>query len=410
MIYTLVLLPPLLAITPIKVKQKAGDPLKDPLMDRFLAGVGKIAINYPYTILIITLLIVIVSIVGAARLHFSHDILRWFPKTSYIRVGTEKIDALMQGSITLEVVIDTGKENGLYDVDLLNRLEKTSAYLENLTVGKVFVGKAWSLITILKETNRALNENKKEFYTIPQDKQLVAQELFLFENSGSDDLEDFIDSQFSKIRLMIKVPYQDAVEYNRFIKVVGEYLDQTFPDVHITLTGMTALLFRTVSNAIKSMARSYVYALVIITVLMVILIGRLRIGLLSMIPNLVPIILALGFMHWFDFPLNLFTMLVGNIAIGLAVDDTIHFMHNFRRYFEKTHDAEAAVMETLHTTGRAMLVTSCVLSVSFFIFMFASMYNIFYFGLLTGITIIMALLSDYFVAPALMVIFNKQNR
>ncbi len=410
MIYTLVLLPPLLAITPIKVKQKAGDPLKDSLMDRLLAGVGKIAINYPYTILIITLLIVIVSIVGATRLHFSHDILRWFPKTSYIRVGTEKIDALMQGSITLEVVIDTGKENGLYDVDLLNRLEKTSAYLENLTVGKVFVGKAWSLTTILKETNRALNENKKEFYAIPQDKQLVAQELFLFENSGSDDLEDFTDSQFSKIRLMIKVPFQDAVEYNRFIKVVGEYLDQTFPDVHITLTGMTALLFRTVSNAIKSMARSYAYALVIITVLMVILIGQLRIGLLSMIPNLVPIILALGFMHWFDFPLNLFTMLVGNIAIGLAVDDTIHFMHNFRRYFEETHDAEAAVMETLQTTGRAMLVTSCVLSVSFFIFMFASMYNIFYFGLLTGITIIMALLSDYFVAPALMVIFNKQNR
>jgi hypothetical protein len=107
--------------------------------------------------------------------------------------------------------------------------------------------------------------------------------------------------------------------------------------------------------------------------------------------------------------MNLFTMLVGNIAIGLAVDDTIHFMHNFRRYFEETGDAEFAVMETLHTAGRAMLVTSCVLSIGFFIFIFATMNNLFHFGLLTGFTIVMALAADYFIAPALMVIVNKNR-
>jgi predicted RND superfamily exporter protein len=302
------------------------------------------------------------------------------------------------------VVIDTGKENGLYDVALLDRIEKTSAYLETLSVGKVFVGKAWSLTTILKETNRALNENREEFYAIPRDSQLVAQELLLFENSGSDDMEDFTDSRFSKMRLMVKVPFEDAVEYSRFIGVVSDYLEKEFPDVKVTVTGMTALLFRTMTNAIKSMAKSYIYALIIITTLMILLIGRLKIGLLSMVPNLAPIIMALGIMHWFNVPMNLFTMLVGNVAIGLAVDDTIHFMHNFRRYFEDSGDVKTAVRNTLHTTGRAMLVTSCVLSLAFFIFMFASMYNIVYFGAMTGLTIVMALLADYFVAPALMVI------
>jgi predicted RND superfamily exporter protein len=114
-------------------------------------------------------------------------------------------------------------------------------------------------------------------------------------------------------------------------------------------------------------------------------------------------------MGWFKIPMSLFTMLVGNIAIGLAVDDTIHFMHNFRRYFEETKDAKFAVMETLHTAGRAMLVTSCVLSIGFFIFMFASMNNLFHFGLLTGFTIVMALLADFFIAPALMVVINRRK-
>ncbi|MCI5223222.1 MAG: hypothetical protein D3924_11240, partial [Candidatus Electrothrix sp. AR4] len=132
-------------------------------------------------------------------------------------------------------------------------------------------------------------------------------------------------------------------------------------------------------------------------------------GMLSMIPNLFPIFLTLGIMGWFQVPMDLFTMLVGSISIGLAVDDTIHFMHNFRRYFEKTGDAVEAVMHTLHTAGRAMLITSCVLSIGFFIFMFASMNNLFNFGWLTGFTIITALLSDYFIAPALMVLVNKSD-
>jgi predicted RND superfamily exporter protein len=112
----------------------------------------------------------------------------------------------------------------------------------------------------------------------------------------------------------------------------------------------------------------------------------------------------LGIMGWFNIPMSLFTMLVGNIAIGLAVDDTVHFMYNFKRYFEETKDAKLAVMETLHTAGRAMLVTTCVLASGFFIFMFADMNNLIHFGLLTGLTIIMALLADYFIAPALLVV------
>lgn len=406
-LYTLALLPPLLSLTPLKVRKGETIEAKTHPTDRILAGVGRFATGHPAGILTVAAVIFVVSVAGMSRIRFSHDIVQWFPEDSDVRIATETIDQELRGSIALEIVLDTGKVNGLYDPDLLDRLDRSTAYAEGLREGEIFAGKAWTITDILKEIHQALNENRPAFYAIPDDPRLIAQEFLLFENSGSDDLEDVTDSQFSKARFTIKVPFRDAVAYSDFIEAVNDHFRKTYPDAEITTTGMTALLFRTITNVIRSMAKSYTIALAVITVMMILLIGKLRIGMLSMIPNLFPIFLTMGVMGWFDVPMDLFTMLVGSIAIGLAVDDTVHFMHNFRRYFEENGDAREAVMKTLHTAGRAMLVTTCVLSVGFFIFMFAEMNNLYNFGWLTGFTIIMALLSDYFIAPALMVTVNR---
>ena len=165
---------------------------------------------------------------------------------------------------------------------------------------------------------------------------------------------------------------------------------------------MIGLLSRTINAAIHSMVKSYGIALVVITVLMILLIGWVRNGLLSMVPNLSPILLMLGVIGVFNLPMDLFAMMVASIAIGLAVDDTIHFMHNFRRYYEQGGDPVVAVHQTLQTTGRAMLVTTIVLSTGFFLYIFSSLNNLFNFGILTGLTIIMALVSLFFLAPALL--------
>ena len=113
-------------------------------------------------------------------------------------------------------------------------------------------------------------------------------------------------------------------------------------------------------------------------------------------------------MGWTGIPLDAFTLLVGSIAIGLAVDDTIHFMHNFRRYFDETGDVAHSIRETLRSTGQALLYTSLVLSAAFFIYMFASMDNLFYFGFLTGFTIILAFLADLILAPALLTLVARR--
>jgi len=407
---TLVLLPAILALLPISERKQHQSQFKRTLMDRFLCSISHFSTGHPVKILIVSFIVVGLSIFAASKIRFSHDVLGWFPEKNEVRQATEKIDNELRGSLNLEVIIETGQENGLYQPALLNRIEKAATYVESLKLEDLFVGKAWSLTTILKEINQALNENRSGFYTIPQNRDLVAQEFLLFENSGSDDLEDVVDSQFSMARFTIKGPFKDAVKYNQFINTVNRYFTDNFPEASITLTGMMALLSRTFKNAIISMARSYIIALVVITALMIILIGRLRIGLLSMVPNLAPILLMLGVIGATPIKMDLFTMMVVSIAIGLAVDDTIHFMHNFRRYYEQSGDPKQAVYETLHTTGRAMLVTTIVLSIGFFIFVFASMNNLFTFGVLTAFTILMALVADYLVAPALMVLVNRPQK
>jgi len=407
LVFTIVLLPSLLALFPMRTKKPRTGTGK-PLMERLLTAIADFSVKHAKKIIFVSSVLIIIALTLASQLRFSHNFLKWFPESDPTRRATEAIDTAMNGSISMEVVVDTGRENGLHEPKILNALDELCIELETMKGDGYFIGKTWSLPTILKEINKALNENRPEFYTIPQDRNLIAQELLLFENSGSDDLEDVVDSQFSKLRVAIKLPWVDAVKYEEIIQRVKERFEKKLgASVKITITGITPLMGRAFSASIRSSAESYLIAFAVITVMMILLIGSVRVGLVSMIPNILPILVVMAVMVPLHMPLDMFTMLVGSIAIGLAVDDTIHFFHNFRRYYRQCGNAHESVRQTLTTTGRAMLTTSIVLSIGFFVYMFAYMNHISNFGLLTGLAIIIALLADFFLAPALMVLITR---
>ena len=119
--------------------------------------------------------------------------------------------------------------------------------------------------------------------------------------------------------------------------------------------------------------------------------------------------MTMGLMGWMDIPLDLNSLMIGSIAMGVVVDDTVHFMYNFHKYYEKRHDPAYAICQTLTGTGRALLITSLVLCTGFFILMTASLNHLVRFGLFTGITILFALAADFLLAPALMVVLKGQN-
>ena len=410
LLYTIVLLPSLLSIIPIKAKQSTSSASRHARMDSIMTGFTNIATGKPRTVLAASALIFAVGLAGALQVEFSHKPFEWIAKSEPVRQATDFLNDKMGGASTMEVVIDTHQENGLYEPAIMAGLARLGGEVAAMEQGELSVGKTLSLADILKEIHQALNENRPEFYTTPDDRQLIAQEFLLFENSGSDDLEDYVDSQFSKARFTIKMPWADAILYDDFISELEQRFHHHLGDkVEVTVTGMNALLSRTMSATIVSMAESYLIAALVITVMMILLLGNIRIGLISMIPNLLPIVLTLGVMGWLKLPLDLFTMLIGSIAIGLAVDDTIHFMHNYRRYHLETGDVYQSVHKTLLSSGRAMLITTIVLATGFFLYMFSTMSNLFNFGLLTGFTILMALLADFLLAPALMSQLHKSQ-
>jgi len=355
-------------------------------------------------VLTVTAALIALSLAGASQIRVSHSPFDWFPEGDPIRTGMETMNDNMGGMGTFELLLDTHERNGFHDPAFLRNLDRLQDYTLALSLNGVESGKVFSLLDVVKETNRALNENRDAFYTVPDDRQLVAQELLLFENSGSDDVEDLVDSTFQTGRFSVRLPMQDAVNFPPYIHTVSAEAGRLLgPDVTVEISGIVHVISATMNAVLHTMLRSYVVALMIITPLMVFLIGRIGVGLLAMIPNLTPVIMTLGIMGWLDIPLDAFTLMVGSVAIGLAVDDTIHFMHNFRRAFDETGDVEAAVRRTLETTGQALFFTSVVLALGFVIYTQAYLTNLYYFGFLTSITIVFAFLADILVSPAMLV-------
>lgn len=283
-----------------------------------------------------------------------------------------------------------------------------STYLETAEGGGLTPGKVISIVDVVKETHRALNENREDSYVIPDERALISQELLLFENSGSDDVEDLVTSDFSTARLTVRLLFDDAAFFTPYMETILPEIKRILgPQLDFEITGMYRLIGNTITAALTTMLRSYSTALVVITILMVLLIGQVRMGLVAMIPNLAPVIFTLGLMGWLGLPLDMISLMVASIVIGLAVDDTIHFMHNFRREFEATGDVSAAVDHTLISTGQALLFTSCVLACGFLVYTQAYMLHLYSFGVTTSAAIVVAFLADVTLAPSLVAVLRK---
>lgn len=407
---TLIFLPALIALLPIKARQHSIDE-KPMLLDRMVHGIGVFSITYPKLVVSVAAMIIIVSFSLAASMQFSHNPLHWFAADNEVRVNTEIIDKELKGSITIEVVLDTQKENGVYQPEFLNTIEQVTKKIYGYKGENYFIGKIVSINDVIKEINKALNENRQSEYRIPQDKDLIAQEFLLFENSGSDDLEEIVDSRFSKTRLSIKAPWVDSVEYVELMDELDLLLNDAFQGMAtVSITGTLPILADTITKSIKSSIESYIIAFGVIVILMIILLGSVKFGLLSMFPNITPIMIGVALMVVLDMPLDMFTILIGAIAIGMVVDDTVHFMHNFNRYYSQTKDVDEAVLLTINSTGRAIFITSIVLSSGFLVFMFASMTNLYNFGLITGTVVLTAMLADLVLIGAIMKLIIKPER
>lgn len=415
-IFTLFLLPACIAIHPMKPAFANNNSQMGTVIhglsrtDRMLTWFSGFSTKRAGAIILVFLITCPVFGYLILQLRFSHDPLSWFPDSLNIAADAYHIDKQMKGSVTLEAVVDTGKKNGLYNPELLKALDAFSKEMEDYRMEGLFAGKTFSISDIVKEINKAMYENDPAYYRIPDERTAVAQELLLFESTGSDDLEEIADSGYQKARVTIKTPWKDAIIYDRFIREVKNRLQERVKGMaEVKITGMVALLSRMIPATIYSMVKSYTMAVIVISIMMMILVRSISLGLVTMIPNLYPICVVLAMMGFFDIPLDMNTILIGSVILGLIVDDTVHFVYNYLKYYSHeesgirngTERGYFATKNTLLTAGRAMMITSVVLASGFFVLIFATLENFIQFGFLSGLSILVALGTDFILAPAL---------
>lgn len=400
LLLTLVVLPTLIAIWPLAAPKTAQHSQQQEQLLQRLAS-----LNWRFGAFFAGLWLVVVAIamIGVLQLRFSFNPLNWMPASSAIRQATETVDSRLSGTINMDVVVATGRDNGIKDPQLLQALDSALNDLQQGTPGGVRIGHVNSLIDIVKATHQALNEGDPAFYRLPDDAGLLAEELLLFENSGADELSRLVDPAFSETKVTLIVPWQDVLAYQTFINVVEQQLgDAVEPWAEVSVTGLLPLLSEALNAVIQTTAWSYALAAVVIAIMLMVLLRSVGLGLIAMLPNLAPIIVVMGLMHHAGIPLDLFTMLVATIAIGITVDNTVHFAHHFRRALFEQRDIRRATDSAFQNAGKALLTTAVVLTAGFYVFLFSDVSSIFNFGFLSGTAFLLALLSNFTLTPVLL--------
>jgi len=407
LVYTLTLIPAIICLQNIPRKEQT---IPSPKVTTLVNGTVTLSTRYPIWILLFSLLITGAAISSLQDLKFSHNPMKWMSPSADINQAVQAIDSNMGGSISVDIILDTGVDDGLYEPQFLRQLDQFSLWLNNYQSGPVYVAKVTGLNDIIKESHQVLNGDDAEFYRIPDRADVVANELFLLQQSGPNELEPMLDSAFRSTRLTVIMPWLDTLHYLPFIEDIEAKAAQTFDNTTtITMTGMVPVMGTTLNHVISTTAESYIIAFALISIMLIILLRSLRYGLLAMAPNLSPILITMGLMYVLQIPLDMFTILVASIAIGIAVDDTVHFMYHCKHNYQRCGDMPMSIHGALDTSGRAMLTTSAILSLGFAMLMWSELINLFNFGMLIGITVVLALVADFLLAPALMMMFGQDH-
>ncbi|MGB0647825.1 MAG: efflux RND transporter permease subunit, partial [Bradymonadia bacterium] len=334
-----------------------------------------------------------------------------------IRRAFETIDEHVGGTANVQLLIrgrsGDGLGTGMRDLETLQALEKIEADIKayrHPEMGEI-VGSSISLLDVVKESHQALSNTGSSGYRLPDDNRGVADMLFMFENAGAEEMGQLATSDLRTSQMTVQLKWLEASQFRALTPYIDSSIQEHTPNgVIIKATGAVYTLVSTIGNLIWDLLSSFGVAFLVITALMIVLLGGFKLGLIAMVPNLMPVVVIMGIMHVTGIPIDMNNILIASISMGLAVDDTIHLLHHFRMNHRATGNVEVSIRRAMEHSGRAMVSTTMILMLGFFVYMGAEMANIQRFGLLIGLTALLALLIDLFFAPALLRTFYKRNR
>jgi predicted RND superfamily exporter protein len=259
-----------------------------------------------------------------------------------------------------------------------------------------------SATSILKEMNRALNEGKDSFYTVPEDEYVLAQLLELSSIEMREDFSETMDEEFRITEVSVDMTQFATEEALQNMNALKAKLAELFPNAQCTLLG-DMIRYSEMSNRIVfGGLKSFGFSLIIIAIMLMFAFSSFKLGIIGMIPNVAPVILVGGVMGYFDFALDFSTVTVMPLVLGIAVDDTIHLTTHLKVRYEECGSLSRAMEATFREIGASMFLTTLILCAMFAVYLFSPLRFLMVLGLLIIVGLSSALLADYTITPALL--------
>lgn len=400
---TILFVPAVLAIIAPKIKQKEIDTSEEQRQNKFAEQYARFIRRYDKRILIATTLLFVVMAYGLSFLRVDSNTIRYFRDDVVFKQTINFIEEHLTGPMAYEVVVDSKRKDGIKDPDFMKTVEEFS---DEFTEKYPDVRHISSLVDVVKKFNDVMQGKK----TIPDDQNLIAQYLLLYSLSLPQGMEinDKMDVDEQRLRVTASTNVVDTSLDLEMIAWAQDWWKSTPYSAEVN--GQTAMFAHMQHDVTDTLVESILLAIAVVSVVMLLIFRNIKMIPLFIIPNVLPIVLVIGVMGWLQMSIDIGVAISGAIIIGVAVDDTIHFLVKYKEARLKGLDFHDALTYTIQYAGIAIIFTTVVLSLAFSIFSLSQFMPNVNFGIITATALIIAVIVDLVMLPAMLSRYDGKDK
>jgi predicted RND superfamily exporter protein len=397
-VISIILVPTLLTF--IKAPAVAVVPPHEKYLIEPLRRVARLTCAHPGRVLAVAVLIVAVAAAGVLRLRVDTNHINFFAASHPLGESARVIDQELSGVYSFQLMLE-GPPDSLNTPDALQRMDRLQDQLRAFPQ----VRKVTSVADYVKRINKELNDGRDEANVIPADQATIAQELFVFAlgGEGRHELDRVVASDFSRAQINVKLQSMSSDVVLRQVEAADRLAKEAFAGTGISvLTTGSGRLFSTLDHyLVDSQLSSFGTAFLTVFGVIFLVFRSWRFGALTIAPNLLPVIAVLGVMGYLDISMNIATVMVASVALGVVDDDTIHFINRYRREVADGASTDEAIEQATINEGRASLTTAIINSCGFAVLFLSEYKPTAWFGGLLALTMAVAFLAEVFILPPL---------
>jgi len=389
-------------------KERHTKHLENRMMVKLVAILERWVSGYRTIVYIVTAIVIAASIYGVTQMTTTGNIIDDLPKNDPIVTDLKFFEKNFKGVMPFEVVIDTKEKNGVF-AENGKTLYKIQKLQKELLTYKEF-SKPLSVVEAVKFSYQSYKKGKSKFYILPPATELKKLKKYIKNDDRKSDFSSFIDSNNQITRVSFQMADVGTQEMDVLLAEIRPKIDTIFPpkDYKVTLTGTSVVFLKGTNYLVENLLTSLFLAVILIASIMAFLFSSVRMVLVSLLPNLLPLLTTAGLMGFFGIPIKPSTILIFSIAFGISVDDTIHFLAKYRQELKHHQwNIKEAVHLALRETGVSMIYTSTILFFGFGVFTVSSFGGTVALGILVAVTLLVAMLADLVLLPSLLLSLDK---